>query len=98
MLLSREEPGITKFEQLNIVNSSIGNLNLKDFGRGAFSAIFISALITLAKIVSDVGFDFFTANWHDVGNLVLKAAITAFVAYMGTALVSDKDNRVLGKM
>lgn len=78
--------------------SEIFRLNVKDFGKGAVTAVVAAVVITLYGVVSQVGFDVFSADWGGVLSSALNAALAAFVGYIGKNFISDSEGKVLGRL
>lgn len=77
--------------------SDIFNVNAKEFGRGAVNAVFIAVLAAFTTIAGD-GFNLFEANWQQVGQTMANVGFIAFVSYVSSVFISDKEGKILGKM
>lgn len=69
-----------------------------DFIKGAITAALASALMTLASIVNQTGFDLFTVDWHATLNTAISSAVAAFVGYIAKNLLTDSQGMFLGKI
>lgn len=80
------------------MSSNLFRLNIKDFVKGATSAVFAALAISLYNVTITEGFDVFTADWGMIGKSALNWAIAAFLGYLGKNLVSDKEGKVFGRI
>lgn len=71
-------------------------LNKKDYINGAINAVIAAIVIGLAGVVSQNGFDIFSANWTNILHIVINAAFAAFVGSLGKNLMTTSDGKVLG--
>ena len=78
------------------MNSELFKLGTNDFIKGLVSAIVAAFVITLYGVVTQAGFNLFTADWGVILNSSLNAGIAAFIGYLGKNFLSDKDGKVLG--
>lgn len=75
------------------MKSNFLNLNGRDFAKGLALSVIIAGLGIIQQALSKHGFDFASYDWATIVNVVM----TAFVGYLGKNLVSDENDRVLGK-
>lgn len=76
--------------------SQLFKLNGKDFVKGAVSAVSAALVFTIAGLFSGGTFDLFTADWVNIGQMALNAAVAALVGYLGKNFISDSEGRPLG--
>lgn len=81
-----------------MMNSGMYKLNLKDFGKGAVSAVFAAVVVSLLGYFNQGDINPFTADWAYVGNLAISAAFSAFVGYVGKNFLSTSDGKFLGRI
>lgn len=80
------------------MQNGLFTLNSNDFVKGLVTAVVGAIAATIYGIVVQAGFELFTADWSAIGMLALKAAIIAFVSYLGKNYMSDSQGRVLGRI
>lgn len=78
------------------MNSGLFKLNLKDLGKGAFSAVIAAFIFSLAGVAGQAGFDVFSADWGAILSTALNAGIASFIGYIGKNFLSDGEGNVLG--
>lgn len=76
------------------MNSSMFQLNGKDFAKGAAVAVLAAVFTQLSVLLSDPSFAFTSLNWEDIG----RVAIAAFVAYIAKNYFSNDSGKVFGKI
>lgn len=78
--------------------SNLYKLNTNDFVKGLVSAVIAALVLSLVTFVNQPDFNVFNADWGAIANSGVKAAIAAFVGYIGKNFVSDGDGKVFGKI
>jgi len=63
------------------MNTQLYSLGKSDLFKGAITAILAAILTTLYGIVTQTGFDVFSADWGAIFNEVIKESISSFMAY-----------------
>ena len=76
------------------MNSDLFKLNVKDLARGAANAVVGAVILAIAAFFQQEDFSIFSADWGAIGASALDAAITVFIAYIGTSLFKDKDGTI----
>lgn len=71
------------------MGSEIFSLTKSDAVRSAISAIFAAVVIAVYGVVTQSGFDLFTADWGMIGHMAINAAFAAFVGDLGRRFMSD---------
>lgn len=79
------------------MNSHFLKLNLNDLVKGAVTAVFTAFVVTLYGVVSQSGFDVFTADWSAILSTALNAGVAALIGYLGKNWLSDSEGKVLGR-
>lgn len=75
------------------MESKLFRLNSRDFVKGLVVAIITAVLVAIQNAISTHGLDFAEFNWA----VIINVAITAGIAYLGKNLVSDENDKVLGR-
>lgn len=78
------------------MNSEFMKLGKNDLFKGAVTAVFAAALTTLYGVVSQSGFDVFSADWGSILNEAIRNSFTAFLAYLSKNLLTSEDGAFLG--
>lgn len=86
--------------------SELFKINLRDVGKGLFSAVvgatLVAAFGVLQAVFNTPGFDVFLVDWavlfHNLVNAGISGGITAFMGYVGTHFFSNPEGKVLGKL
>lgn len=78
--------------------SNLYNLQSKDFINGAITAVFAAIFLALSGLISQNGFDLFSADWSEIGKIALNAGVAGFVGYIGRKFFTDQNGKLLGKI
>lgn len=78
------------------MNSKSFTFNSKDLVHSLANAVFAGVILGLGSVVSQNGFDIFSANWGDILHTVVNAAFAAFVGSMGINTVANSEGKVFG--
>lgn len=72
------------------------NLKLKDLGDAAINALVAGIVIGLGGVVSQSGFDVFSADWNVILHLVINASFAAFIGSSGKDFLTTSKGNVAG--
>lgn len=78
------------------MNSPLFSLGKSDFFKGAVTAVFAALITTLYGLVTQAGFDVFSADWASILNEVVKVSIASFMAYLMKNFTTSEDGTFLG--
>lgn len=78
------------------MNTQLYSLGKSDIVKGAITAILAGIITTLYGVVTQAGFDVFSADWGAIFNEVIKVSISSFIAYLGKNFLSDSNGNFGG--
>jgi hypothetical protein len=78
------------------MNSRMFRVGQSDVFKGAVTAVIAGIITTLYGVVSQVGFDVFSADWGSIANDVIKISFSSFLAYLGKNFLSNEDGDFAG--
>lgn len=76
--------------------SGFFKISSKELLHSSINAVVAAVLIGLVGVVGKEGFDLFSANWGEIGRMMLNWAFAAFVGSAGKKLMTTQDGKVLG--
>lgn len=68
-----------------------------DMMRGLVTAAFTGAFVVVAGVVSQAGFDAFSADWIAIGKAAVNAGLASLVGYLMKNFFTDDSGRMFGK-
>ena len=80
------------------MKSELFKIDIQELIRGATYAVVGGFLYGIGTLMTQEGFNVFTANWQMILNTGINAAVTTFVSYISTKLLTDKNGAFLGKI
>jgi hypothetical protein len=73
------------------MNTPLYTLGKNDLIKGAITAVIAGIITTLYGVVSQAGFDVFSADWGQILNEVIKISFSSFLAYLGKNFLTNED-------
>ncbi len=80
------------------MKSELYRVASNDFIKGAVTAVLAAVITVIAGLVTQVGFDVFSADWGAIGKSVVNVSAVTFFAYLIKNFASDEDGKLMGKI
>lgn len=79
-----------------MTNSNSFQFNVEDFIKAATNAVLVAVFVSISGVITQAGFDVFSADWIAILGQALNVGITAFVGFLGTNFLADKEGKLGG--
>ena len=80
------------------MKNALWSIGKSDFINSVFVAIFAAVLVVLAGVVQQPGFNIFAADWNSILKTLINVAVISFIASLGKAFSSDRNDKLLGHL
>lgn len=78
-------------------NSKMFKLSGNDLVRSVITSVFVAVVAVLYGLTSQGNFDVFTADWVNIGKMVVNSVFIVFMGRIGEKFVTDKNGKVFGR-
>lgn len=78
--------------------TQIFKLNIQDLLKSAYSAVFAAAVIAIAGVVSQPGFDVFAVDWSALLKLVINVSLSTLIGDIARRFATDSDGKLFGRI